>query len=182
MATPACGDPRIAYLTSQYPATSHTFISREVAALRKLGVSLDTFSIRPPSPAELQDEAIAAEARNTFTVLKQPATINSRCAFGDALQQSGRISPHSRACLEPSSAGTARLRTFARAFRRGGGPRPGAPAAADHAAAQSFRQFRRNRRLSRDPPAQDAVELHYARHLGNRLSGGAAARAQDRGR
>src|SRR5947209_16655208 len=65
---------RIAYLTSQYPATSHTFISREVAALRKLGVSVDTFSIRPPSSAELQDEGIAAEARNTFTVLKQPPT------------------------------------------------------------------------------------------------------------
>jgi colanic acid/amylovoran biosynthesis glycosyltransferase len=65
---------RIAYLTSQYPATSHTFISRELAALRKLGLSLDTFSIRPPSSAELQDEAIAAEAGNTFTVLKQPAS------------------------------------------------------------------------------------------------------------
>jgi colanic acid/amylovoran biosynthesis glycosyltransferase len=75
MATPAPGEVRLAYLTSQYPATSHTFISREVAALRKLGVSLDTFSIRPPSPAELQDEGIAAEARNTFTVLKQPATM-----------------------------------------------------------------------------------------------------------
>jgi glycosyltransferase involved in cell wall biosynthesis len=74
MATPACSELRIAYLTSQYPATSHTFISREVAALRKLGLSLDTFSIRPPSPAELQDEGIAAEARNTFTVLKQPVT------------------------------------------------------------------------------------------------------------
>src|SRR4051794_265332 len=65
---------RIAYLTSQYPATSHTFISREVAALRRLVLSLDTFSIRPPSSAELVDDGIAAEARNTFTVLKQPAT------------------------------------------------------------------------------------------------------------
>src|SRR4051812_35778255 len=74
MADSAASQMRIAYLTSQYPATSHTFISREVAALRKLGVSLDTFSIRPPFPAELQDEGIAAEARNTFTVLKQPAT------------------------------------------------------------------------------------------------------------
>jgi colanic acid/amylovoran biosynthesis glycosyltransferase len=74
MATPAPGEVRLAYLTSQYPATSHTFIRREVAALRKLGVSLDTFSIRSPSPAELQDEGIAAEARNTFTVLKRPAT------------------------------------------------------------------------------------------------------------
>jgi hypothetical protein len=61
---------RLAYLTSQYPATSHTFISREVAALRQLGLHLDTFSIRPPSAAELDDQAIATEAGNTFTVLK----------------------------------------------------------------------------------------------------------------
>lgn len=74
MANSAASQLRIGYLTSQYPATSHTFISREVAALRKLGLELDTFSIRPPSPAELQDEGIAAEARNTFTVLSQPAT------------------------------------------------------------------------------------------------------------
>ena len=65
---------RVGYLTSQYPATSHTFISREVAALRELGVELDTFSVRPPSPAEMQDEAIAAESRDTFTVLTQPVT------------------------------------------------------------------------------------------------------------
>jgi glycosyltransferase involved in cell wall biosynthesis len=63
---------RIGYLTSQYPATSHTFISREVNAVRDLGVQLDTFSIRPPSSAELKDPAIAAEAEKTFTVLRQP--------------------------------------------------------------------------------------------------------------
>jgi colanic acid/amylovoran biosynthesis glycosyltransferase len=74
MARPATGEVRLAYLTSQYPATSHTFISREVAALRRLGFRLDTFSIRPPSGAEFQDEGIAAEAHNTFTVLKQPGT------------------------------------------------------------------------------------------------------------
>src|SRR5690349_14601312 len=65
---------RIAYLTSQYPATSHTFISREVTAVRALGVPLDTFSIRPAGSAEMQDKGIAAESRNTFTVLEQPAT------------------------------------------------------------------------------------------------------------
>jgi glycosyltransferase involved in cell wall biosynthesis len=64
---------RVGYLTSQYPATSHTFISREVAALRELGLELDTFSIRPPTAAEMKDEAIAAESRSTFTVLTQPA-------------------------------------------------------------------------------------------------------------
>lgn len=65
---------KLAYLTSQYPATSHTFISREVAAVRALGIELDTFSIRPPSEAELRDAALAAESKTTFTVLKQPLT------------------------------------------------------------------------------------------------------------
>ena len=63
---------RLGYLTSQYPATSHTFISREVAAVRDSGVQISTFSIRAPSPAELQDPQIAAEAKRTFTVLSQP--------------------------------------------------------------------------------------------------------------
>ena len=67
-------DIRLAYLTSQYPATSHTFISREVAAIRELGSPLQTFSIRPPSPTELQDASLANEAANTFTVLRQPWT------------------------------------------------------------------------------------------------------------
>ena len=65
---------RVAYLTSQYPATSHTFIGREVAALRRLGVDVDTFSIRPPSETEMRDEALRKEAEGTFTVLRQPFT------------------------------------------------------------------------------------------------------------
>jgi colanic acid/amylovoran biosynthesis glycosyltransferase len=36
---------RIDYLISQYPATSHTFIHREVEAPRARGVEIDTFSI-----------------------------------------------------------------------------------------------------------------------------------------
>ena len=39
---------RIAYLTSEYPAPSHTFIRREVEALRARGLSIETFSIRRP--------------------------------------------------------------------------------------------------------------------------------------
>ncbi|ADH86439.1 glycosyltransferase family 4 protein [Desulfurivibrio alkaliphilus] len=38
----------IAYLTSVYPAPSHTFIRREVEALRAQGIAIDTFSIRRP--------------------------------------------------------------------------------------------------------------------------------------
>ena len=37
---------KVAYLASQYPAVSHTFILREVTAVRALGVEIETFSIR----------------------------------------------------------------------------------------------------------------------------------------
>lgn len=43
---------RIAYLVSQYPAPSHTFIRREIEALRARGLNVRTFSVRPPSDAE----------------------------------------------------------------------------------------------------------------------------------
>lgn len=43
--------PRLAYLTSEYPAVSHTFILREVAALRRLGFEVETCSIRQTDPA-----------------------------------------------------------------------------------------------------------------------------------
>ena len=62
----------LAYLTSQYPAISHTFIRREVAALRRLGVDVATFSVRPASSADLSG-ANGEEAANTFTILSQPA-------------------------------------------------------------------------------------------------------------
>ena len=65
---------QIAYLTSQYPAPSHTFILREVAALRAAGVSVHTFTIRPASEEERTDSAIAAEAKSTFVILEQNGT------------------------------------------------------------------------------------------------------------
>ena len=62
--------PRIGYLTSQYPAPSHTFIRREVAALRATGLTIETYSIQRPPPgmdAPLDREA----ARTSFVVLAQ---------------------------------------------------------------------------------------------------------------
>lgn len=47
------GPMRIAYLVSQYPAPSHTFIRREIDALRDAGIEVQTFGIRPPSPDEI---------------------------------------------------------------------------------------------------------------------------------
>ncbi len=61
---------RIAYLISQYPATSHTFILREVVALRSLGFDIRTIAIRGADrPAEKLTAAERAEQDRTVTVL-----------------------------------------------------------------------------------------------------------------
>ena len=62
--------PRIGYLVSQYPAPSHTFIRREVAALRAQGLSIATYSIQRP-PAGLDSALDRAAADSTFAVLGQ---------------------------------------------------------------------------------------------------------------
>lgn len=66
---PGSGSARIAYLASQYPATSHTFIRREVEALRAQGANIATFSVRRPVGAETTSPADAAAARTTFYIL-----------------------------------------------------------------------------------------------------------------
>jgi len=62
---------RLAYLTSQYPAASHTFIRREVEALRSLGWHIDTFSVRTPGLDETKAGADRTEAKGTFYILRQ---------------------------------------------------------------------------------------------------------------
>jgi colanic acid/amylovoran biosynthesis glycosyltransferase len=57
---------RLAYLTSQYPAPSHTFIRREVDALARRGIHVHTLSVRPP--AGYGDRDVAA-ARDTWSIL-----------------------------------------------------------------------------------------------------------------
>jgi glycosyltransferase involved in cell wall biosynthesis len=64
---------RLAYLTSQYPAASHTFIRREVEALRELGWQIDTFSVRTPGADETREDADRNEASKTFYLLRRPA-------------------------------------------------------------------------------------------------------------
>ena len=71
MPEPGNSGVRLAYLTSQYPAASHTFIRREVEALRELGWGIDTFSVRRPGADEAVSDADKAEADGTFYLLKQ---------------------------------------------------------------------------------------------------------------
>ena len=65
---------KIAYLTGEYPRATDTFIQREVAALRELGIEVQTCSIRRTGVQHLVGEEQRAEAARTFHVL--PAALN----------------------------------------------------------------------------------------------------------
>lgn len=59
----------IAYLTSLYPAPSHTFIRREVEELRRQGLNVHTFSVRRPSPEQCRSAEDKASADTTYYLL-----------------------------------------------------------------------------------------------------------------
>lgn len=66
-------NPRVLYLTTLYPAASHTFIQREVLALRALGMTIETASIRKPGDEHLIGQIERDEQARTFYVLGQGA-------------------------------------------------------------------------------------------------------------
>ncbi|MCB1085439.1 MAG: glycosyltransferase [Verrucomicrobiae bacterium] len=74
---PAQGRPaaprrlRLAYLVSEYPALSHTFITREIAELEKHGHEVERVSVRPPKSALATTGDYADEHRRTFYLLRE---------------------------------------------------------------------------------------------------------------
>jgi glycosyltransferase involved in cell wall biosynthesis len=60
---------RIAYICAEYPKVSHTFVMREVDALRRRGLDVDTFTVRRTPPAGLLSDADRAADRETFAIL-----------------------------------------------------------------------------------------------------------------
>jgi colanic acid/amylovoran biosynthesis glycosyltransferase len=67
---------RIAYLCNRYPSVSLTFIQREVAALRELGVRIETMAIRRAFGDHILSDADREALGSTFTVLPpRPASI-----------------------------------------------------------------------------------------------------------
>lgn len=60
----------VAYLTGEHPRVSHTFIQREMDALRALGVEVLPCSIRRAGADQLLGEAERAEAARTFHVIE----------------------------------------------------------------------------------------------------------------
>jgi len=93
-APPLAGPPLagpLAYLTGEYPRATDTFIQREVAALRALGLELRTASIRRTGPEHIVGPEQAAEQAQTFHVLPATAGPALLTALGQALRQPGRL-------------------------------------------------------------------------------------------
>lgn len=64
------GPGPVAYVTGEHPRVSHTFIQREMDALRARGVEVIACSIRRAGPEQLVDEVLRAEAARTFHVIE----------------------------------------------------------------------------------------------------------------
>jgi colanic acid/amylovoran biosynthesis glycosyltransferase len=62
----------IAYLCSEYPAVSHTFIYREIESLRKAGVTVYPASIHKPANLQVMTSDEREEAARTLMVLSLP--------------------------------------------------------------------------------------------------------------
>lgn len=60
----------IAYLTSIYPAASHTFILREIEGVRAVGLDVRPFSVRQPPESHLIGKPERRALAETFYVLK----------------------------------------------------------------------------------------------------------------
>lgn len=84
--------PRLAYLTSLYPAASHTFIQREIQALRQLGFELKTCSIRRPVSDQLTGTQEQLDAESTFYVIQAARNpINILAAVWDSLKRPKKL-------------------------------------------------------------------------------------------
>ncbi|MGN6558851.1 MAG: colanic acid biosynthesis glycosyltransferase WcaL, partial [Solirubrobacterales bacterium] len=60
---------KLAFVCSEYPAISHTFVLREIEALRRLGASITTFSLRRTPAEKLLSERDREAAATTVAIL-----------------------------------------------------------------------------------------------------------------
>lgn len=61
----------VAYLTSEYPALSHTFIQREIAALRGHGYPVITTAVRRAKAAHVLGQTEIEDARATYYLIEE---------------------------------------------------------------------------------------------------------------
>jgi colanic acid/amylovoran biosynthesis glycosyltransferase len=95
---------KVAYVASRYPHISHTFIRREVEALRAAGVQVETFTIRR-SEADGHFGPADLEADRTTTAILPASVARLARAHGSALLRSpgGYVSALAATVLAPAS-------------------------------------------------------------------------------
>jgi glycosyltransferase involved in cell wall biosynthesis len=82
-------DGPVAYLTGDYPKVSHTFILREVQAVRAAGVPVLTCSIRQPPASEFKgQEELTARAETFYVIAAAKNPLRLFKAHGRALTTS----------------------------------------------------------------------------------------------
>ncbi len=99
---PAC---RVAYLVSAFPAVSHTFIARELDALRARGVDVVTMSIRKTPGDQLLSAADQTAADETFSVFPLHKARFAAAHLRAALTRPGRYFATLRLALAMSGGG-----------------------------------------------------------------------------
>jgi len=78
---------RLAYLVSEYPAVSHTFILREVRRLREMNCEISVASINPPrEPASNMTAEERAESAATFYVKRQGSSAALRAHLATVIR------------------------------------------------------------------------------------------------
>lgn len=77
---------RVAYFTNQYPAVSHTFIRREIEALKSLGVTIIRYALRQ-APGKLVHPEDEAELQMTKHILKAGIGEILRCQLSALMRQ-----------------------------------------------------------------------------------------------
>lgn len=65
----------VTYLSSEYPALSHTFIDREIQAVRARGVAVHTASINRPAHLDRMTDRERQEAGNTLYIKSSPLSV-----------------------------------------------------------------------------------------------------------
>ncbi|MEM1250706.1 MAG: glycosyltransferase family 4 protein [Acidobacteriota bacterium] len=104
---------KIAYLVSQYPAISHTFILREVRGLRDRRVEIEVASINAP---DRDDEGLTAEEREeaarTFYVKRQGVPGAAKAHLGAVLSRPNAYFRGLRRALRLAGAGFSRKLLF----------------------------------------------------------------------
>jgi glycosyltransferase involved in cell wall biosynthesis len=91
---------RMGYLVSKYPAVSHTFILREVAALRARGVLIEVASINGAGTTEAMTEEERKEADRTFYVKRVAAGGALKAGIGLLIKRPLRFVSGLRAALK----------------------------------------------------------------------------------